>query len=135
MSEQLPAAGSSAPPRATLPEHVRLALNVRPEHAPILAEACGVFGINPDPELQPRELAGHRIEGSAEEFVLPYASIVTCGGLKLRYPMDERTEHWLRYNVFKAFRKDKRTGEITELPLPRDLRLPSHHKTGIVPAQ
>ncbi len=111
------------------------ALGLAPLYEPILAEACRVFGINPDPELRPRELLNARGYGDPDQFESPSVVLVTGGGLKLRFPFegDAPTEHTLRYNVCGAFRRDKRTGAITELPLPRDLRLPPHHRTGIPP--
>ena len=105
--------------------------------AALLAEACRVFGINPDPELRPLELAAHKFYGSAELLEPMSVSLVTAGGLKIRYPIDAATEYRLRYNVFKAH-KTVRNGwseQHVELPLPADLRLPRVHLTGQVPAQ
>ncbi len=111
------------------------AFKVSSGFAPVLAEACRVFGINPDPDHRPRELLAARGYGDADQFEPLSVVIVTGGGLKLRYPFegDQQTEHTLRFGVFGAFKRDKRTGTITELPLPRDLRLPAHHRTGIPP--
>jgi hypothetical protein len=117
---------------AALPEKVRAALNISSEDAPLVAQACRVFGINPDPELQPRELANFRIYGDAALLEARSVVLVTCGGRKLRYPIDERTEQELRYQVFRAYKKaGKHHDLIEELPLPADLRLPWEARTGI----
>lgn len=111
-------------------------LAISPEDAQLLDEACRAFNVNPDPELQPRELASFRIGGDARSFDPRYVSIVTCGGLKLRYPVDADTERRLRYDVFRSWKKGgKYNDEITELPLPHVLHLPIHHRTGIPPVR
>lgn len=100
----------------------------------ILAEACYVFGLNPDPTLKPRELAQYRFDQGdphAASPVPPYVSLVTAGGLKLRYPIDDDTETRLR-TVYNCFRANPRTGEREALPLPPDLTLPREAVDGVV---
>lgn len=105
---------------------------LRPAQRDLLNEALGTFGINP--AGQPRELLAFRVAGDPDAFEPLVVSLVTAGGRKLTWPLDERTERELRYNVFHAYKADRRTGDVTELPLPDDLRLPDHAKTGIPPA-
>lgn len=106
-----------------------------PTHEDLLREACRVFGINPDPDLVPRELAAWKPYGSADLFEPLSIVLVTAGGRKLRYPIDERTENELRYHCFNAFKVNKTSGVITELPLPANLRLPRAAVTGIPDSQ
>lgn len=100
----------------------------------LLAEACYVFGINPDPTLKPRELAAYRFDKGDPDAVTPipaYVSMVTSGGLKVRYPIDDDTEMRLR-TVYNCFRANPKTGEKEELPLPPDLTLPRAAVDGVV---
>ncbi len=128
---------ASAPALDERVEAACRALNVALTYAPVLAEACKVFGINPDPELQPRELLAARGYGDAAQFEAPAVVIVTAGGLKIRWPLDADTEHRLRFDTFHAWRKVRVPGtreeRIEELPLPKDLRLPAPARTGIPP--
>lgn len=99
----------------------------------LLAEACFVFGINPDPRTKPLELAGHRFDAGDPDGTNPtpaYVSIVTAGGRKLRYPIDSDTETILR-DVFMAYTIDKATGERKLVPLPPDMTLPREAVTGL----
>ncbi|MGE0444835.1 MAG: hypothetical protein AB7P99_06360 [Vicinamibacterales bacterium] len=95
----------------------------------LLAEACELYGINPDAEAG--ELAGWRYypgnprAGEAERVV-----IVTHGGRKLAHPMDEATERVLR-DVFGLVVSD-REGNVLLLPLPDDTALPAEARDGIV---
>jgi hypothetical protein len=107
--------------------------HISPEERRLLAEACYVFGINPDPTLKPRELASYRYDAGDPNAATPvpaYVSIGTSGGLKIRYPMDEDTETRLRI-VYNAFRVNK-AGEREVLPLPADLTLPRSNVDGLV---
>jgi hypothetical protein len=106
---------------------------ISPEERRLLAEACYVFGIDPDPTLKPRELASYRYDAGDPNAATPipaYVSLGTSGGLKIRYPMDEDTETRLRV-VYNAFRVNK-AGEREVLPLPADLTLPRSNVDGIV---
>jgi hypothetical protein len=117
-----------------LPAPIRQRLKVRDElEAELLAEACFVFGINPDPSLRPIELAKHRFDPgdpTGASPVAPSVTLVTAGGLKIRYPVDEDTETRLR-NVYHAFKVGK-DGERQVLPLPADLTLPRENVDGVV---
>lgn len=120
------------------PVSTRIAKDVRralPEHERrLLAEACYVFGINPDPTLKPRELAAWRYDQGDPDAATPvpaYVSMVTSGGLKIRYPLDEDSEIRLR-TVYNCFRVNRKTGEREVLPLPPDLTLPREAVDGIV---
>lgn len=100
----------------------------------LLAEACYVFGINPDPTLKPRELAAYRYSPGEPNAATPIpasVTIVTAGGLKVRYPIDEDSESRLRM-VYNCFKVDARTGERQVLPLPPDLTLPRSNVDGVV---
>jgi hypothetical protein len=102
-----------------------------PTHRLILAEACGIFGINPDPDAKPRELLSVRALGNPRYFEEPAVRFVTAGGKKLRWPIDADTERTLRHEIFGAIKK--RGDVVIELPLPTDLTLPDPARTGIVP--
>ncbi len=102
--------------------------------AQLLAEACYVFGIDPNPKLKPLELAKWRfIAGDPDGLPpLPAAvSLVTSGGTKIQYPIDDDTEYRLRV-IYNAFVIDKSTNEKKILPLPQDLTLPRQYVDGIV---
>jgi len=108
--------------------------NVFPTHRPILADGCNAFDINPDTGAVPPELMNVKAYGNRDYYDEPRVVLVTPGGLKLTWPMDAATEHTLRYQVFRAFKADRRSGIIEqELPLPTDLALPRVHVTGIPP--
>jgi HAMP domain-containing protein len=120
-----------------LPERVRIALKLQPAQVELIAEACYVFGINPDPALKPRELAAHRIDQGEPDGTPPVPAsvvLVTAGGLKIRYPIDDDTDTRLHI-VYNAFRVNKDTGDREMLPLPGDLTLPRENVDGIVRAQ
>lgn len=105
-------------------------------HVERFIDACTTFGINPDKMARPRELAAVRTGGDPRFLEEEYVVLVTCGGRKIRWPMDAATEERLRY-TFKLFKKvrDQRTGEehLEPLPFPSDLRLPETEKTGRPP--
>lgn len=110
--------------------------------ADILADACDVFGINPDPNCVPRELLNWKhypadIPNGIDEHV----TLVTAGGLKLHWYADgeiredrdpemcRRLRDRLRLFVLEGPNKERR-----DLPFPRDLTLPEEAVTGQVPA-
>jgi len=104
------------------------------EERRLLAEACYVFGINPDPTLKPREVLSYRFDAgdpNGATPIPPYVSIVTGGGVKIRYPIDDDTEIRLR-QVYNCFTVDKKSGERLVLPLPPDLTLPREAADGVV---
>jgi hypothetical protein len=103
-------------------------------HQAVLLEACRIFGINPDVEAQPLELAGWRGVGSVDLLEPLAVVLVTAGGLKLRWPLDAESEDRLR-RVFNRFKIDKQTGHVTPLPLPEDLTLPAPARNGLVMPQ
>lgn len=107
---------------------------VDPVKRRLLAEACLIFGIDPDPRKKPLELAGFRFDAGEPDGPNPVpasVSVVTSGGLKIRYPMDSDTETRLRL-AFGAFVVEKGSGERKELPLPDDLTLPRSNVDGVV---
>lgn len=105
-------------------------------HLPTLAAACRKFGIDPDPDLQPVQLAAVKHYGNPKYFEEPSIRLVTAGGCKLKWPLDPDSEWKLRHQVFHAYRRDRRTGEIVaELPLPDDLTLPVTVRTGFAVRQ
>jgi hypothetical protein len=108
-----------------VPEKVATALKItRPEQVALLAELCYTFGLNPNPALKPREVIAHKFDAGDENAtppVPPSVTVVTGGGLKIRYPFDDDTENRLRI-VFNAY--TVRNGERVTLPLPADLTLP-----------
>jgi hypothetical protein len=117
-----------------LPARVQAALKLKPDFAQLLAEACYVFGINPDPALKPRELAAYRVDPGDPDGVpaVPVSVVlVTAGGLKVRYPIDDDTENRLRL-VYGAYKVNRATGEREVLPLPEDLTLPRANVDGVV---
>jgi len=111
-----------------------LGIGGRTEAIRLLAEACYVFGIDPNPKLKPRELLSHRFDAGEPDgvpVIPPSVIMVTAGGLKIRYPVDVDTEHRLRI-VYNAYRVNGKTGEKEVLPLPPDLTLPREHVDGKV---
>jgi hypothetical protein len=119
--------------------------------APLLLEACNVFGIDPDQTLPIFNPARHRPTAStrfrellAQKFnpgdrnagVEPSITLVTAGGVKIGYfadgTVDPDTETRLR-QIFKAYHRDKKTGEVTPRPLPDDLTLPATAVLGFAP--
>jgi len=105
-----------------------------PVHAELLAEACYVFGINPDPRVKPRELLAHRFDQgdpNGTPAIPAGVSIVTGGGVKIRYPIDNETEERLRV-VYNCYREDPKTHTRVVLPLPENLTLPREQVDGIV---
>lgn len=114
---------------STLPEDLR-----RQPGAALLAEACLLYGLNPEAEAN--ELAGWRYYQGNPRGVTPLdrmdrVVIVTHGGLKLAHPMDARTQRTLE-GVFGLLSTDKQTGQVAALPLPDDITLPAEAKDGIV---
>lgn len=106
--------------------------SLKPEERDLLAEACYVFGINPDPTLKPRELAAYRYDEGDPNGATPipaHVSIVTSGGLKIRYPLDEDSVLRLQ-NVYNCYKVNK-AGEREVLPLPPDMTLPREQVDGI----
>lgn len=115
-----------------LPDRVVAALGLAPAFVPLMAEACCAFGIDPNPSKKPRQLLAFRVITGDPDAVPPEApavSLVTGGGKKLRYPMDDTTEHVVR-EIFGAF--VVRGGKKEELPLPADLALPLEALDGVV---
>lgn len=106
----------------------------------LLMDACERFGVNPEADARPRELAswrfypGDRLEGRPAAVV-----IVTQGGLKLKHwadpnqPMDQDTEDKLR-TIFRAFTISP-TKEVIPTALPSSLVLPVEAVTGQVLAK
>lgn len=118
---------------ATLPARVIAALRINERFAGLLAEACYVFGIDPNPALKPRELMAFRVDEGEPDGVPPVPPsvvLVTAGGLKLRYPLDDDSENRLRV-VYNAYKVDK-DGNRVVLPLPQDLTLPRESIDGVV---
>ena len=108
--------------------------DLAPTHRPILADACIAFDVSPDPGAIPVELLSVSGYGSRDYYDEPRVVLVTAGGRKLTWPIDQGTEYLLRYVVFHAYRTDRRSGTIDqELPLPADLALPRPQVTGIAP--
>lgn len=101
---------------------------LHPIYRPVLAEACRVFSLNPDPQARPRELLACRGDGLPEAYEPLSVVLVTGGGLKLRWPLDAESEQRLRYQVFHAWRvvpvPRSREQRLEERPLPADLTLP-----------
>lgn len=103
----------------------------------LLMDACERFGVNPEVDARPQELAawrfypGDRLEGRPDAVV-----IVTHGGVKLKHfadpnhPMDPDTEDKLRA-IFKAFTINAMK-EVIPTALPVSLVLPSAAVTGQV---
>lgn len=115
-----------------LPARLVEALRLPADFVPLFAEACYVFGLDPNPSKKPRQLLSHRLLQGDPDAVPPEVqavSLVTGGGRKLRYPIDEDTERMLR-EIFQAFRV--RGGKREELPLPADLALPLEALDGVV---
>lgn len=115
-----------------LPAKVLALLKLPTRWIPLFAEACLVYGLDPNPSKKPRQLLAHRLIDGDPDAVPPEApaiSLVTGGGKKLRYPIDGDTERALR-ELFGAF--VVRGGKREELPLPADLALPLEALDGIV---
>lgn len=119
-----------------MPPKVRTALGLdgNDAAAQLLAEACFVFGIDPNPKLKPKELMSFRYDQGEPDGappIPPTVTLVTCGGLKVKFPIDADSEHKLRI-VYNAYRVDAKTGEKVVLPLPPDLTLPREYVDGLV---
>lgn len=144
-SDDEPPVAENAEPtlvQKVLPEEIQDALRrdlppapvLNPTHAELLAEACYVFGVNPDPRVKPRELAAHRFDPGEPNGTPPIpASVifVTGGGVKIRYPIDDQTEERLRV-IYNCYREDPKTHTRVALPLPQTLTLPHEQVDGIV---
>jgi len=102
------------------------------EAAVLFAEACEVYGINPDPDA--REIISEAVFYPGDRLAVPptpdRVQFVTAGGLKVSQPMTEPFEEQLR-RWLKAFRMNKLTGELEPVDLPDDLTLPREAVTGI----
>lgn len=102
------------------------------ELAVLYAEACEVYGVNPDPAG--REVISEIVPTAGDEFAHPpiprRVRFVTAGGLKIVHPMDQLFEEQLR-TWLKAFRMNRQTGEREATELPADLTLPREAVTGI----
>lgn len=120
---------------AILAEHVS-ALVPESMRAPgweLLGQACLTFGINPDveaAELIKWELIPGPIVNRVK--TLDRVKVITAGGWKGYYPINEETEHALAL-VFNLYAVDKATGQTFRRSLPVDLTLPRHIVTGVSP--
>lgn len=121
--------------RSRVPASILAALDVADpdgEAAVLFAEACEVYGINPDPDA--REVISEVVYYPGDLLAVPptpdRVSFVTAGGLKVSQPMTELFEEQLR-RWLKAFRMNKATGELEPTDLPDDLTLPREAVTGI----
>jgi hypothetical protein len=121
----------------------------------LLLEACEKYGVDPTRKQRPKELAAWAFYPANEEDDVPIPDsvvIVTFGGVKIRHfadpdyvarfatekAMDPETEERLRH-VFNAFRTEtygayggSRVERTVPVPLPADLTLSDHHRTGVV---
>lgn len=107
--------------------------------AVLFAEACIVYGIDPDPAKRPIEIlhdqAAPRFRFYAGDSTLTPPTpdrvrFVTGGGVKVCHPIDEDFDRVLR-RWFRTTTIDPRTKEPVEGPLPEDLTLPREAVTGI----
>jgi hypothetical protein len=103
----------------------------------LLLVACELFGVNPNRDASPLELAGWRYYPADRRERIPAAvAIVTCGGRKLKifedpdYPMDQDTDEVLA-GIFNAFTVNPQTKLRERKELPDDLTLPRAAVTGI----
>ena len=116
--------------------------NSSPNAISLMLEGCDIYGIDPRVHVQPVELLAWRFYAGGDEpgRVRPDAVIlVTGGGLKLKHwddpdePLDPDTLDKLR-RTHACYAVDEKTGKVTVLPLPADLRLPSVALTGVSPS-
>lgn len=102
------------------------------EAAVLYAEACEVYGVNPDPEA--REVISEVVYYPGDRLAVPptpdRVQFVTAGGLKISQPMTELFEEQLR-RWLRAYRLNKTTGDLEPTDLPDDLTLPREAVTGI----
>lgn len=100
--------------------------------AVLFAEACEVYGINPDPAA--REVISEVVYYPGDHLAVPPTPdrvvFVTAGGLKVSQPMTDAFEEQLR-RWLKAYRMNRATGELEPTDLPADLTLPREAVTGI----
>lgn len=104
----------------------------------LLLDACEVYGINPDPELRPKEILSWRFYHADRREDRPArVVIVTGGGQKVDLfegdadpIMSIDSEEVLR-NVFNAYKIDPVTKLRINSDLPEDLTLPRVAVTGI----
>jgi len=90
--------------RAVPDEFGRLFSSLTPAEGEVLRAACTEFAI------EPREVANHKFYGGESGDPLSVV-IVTSGGAKLRYPIDERTERTRRLAELDR-RENEAKGEI-----------------------
>lgn len=100
----------------------------------LIAEACFVFGIDPNPRREgPRQLLAFRMQEGDRRTWPPVPQQVTMvlgGGKKITYPIDKPTEDELR-RIFNAWEKTT-DGRLVARPLPADLKLPAYVLDGVV---
>lgn len=107
--------------------------NSAPAAIQLLQEACEIYGVNPNPELKPRELLSWRYYPETDREPARVV-IVTAGGQKLGcyedpdFPLDPDTEETLR-NIFGAWTLDGNKNRVPG-PLPDDFTLPRAAVTG-----
>lgn len=109
----------------------------------LFAEACIVYGVNPDPAARPVEIllggASTRFRFyKGDEFLTPptpdRVKFVTAGGVKVCHPIDQDFDAILR-RWFRTAQVNPRTKELEERPLPDELTLPREAVTGVVQKQ
>ncbi len=134
---QAPAKAQPAKPKVIAEAHG----NQSDEAIELLLEACGVFGINPDPDVRPVELLSWRYYREDVRTDTPAkVVVVTAGGQKLAIwedpdvPLEQDTEEILR-NIFGAWRVDPVTKLKVPGEMPDDLTLPRSAVTGISDSQ
>lgn len=103
--------------------------------AVLFAEACYIYGIDPNPAKKPVEILGpwKFYEGDTQLTppVPDRIKVVTAGGTKVVHPMDQDFEDKLRH-VLHAYHIDRKTQQRIDDPLPPDLTLPRELVNGIV---
>ena len=109
----------------------------RESYLRLAAQACITFGVNPDKEAVPPELAAIAGYGDEARYQPEYVVLVTCGGQKLQFPFtesdDDPTTEKLR-RIFKCWKIETGPGRqerTVVLPLPKSLVLPEVARTGI----
>lgn len=136
-----PAPVAPEPPADTAPDPIaRLRAwypHLSDRHLPLLLEACARFGIDPDPDAQPRELTAAKGYGDPRVFDPDRVVIVTAGGQKLCWPLDEATTEKLKkiFGCYVVKTGPNRAEYVEERPLPADLTLAPQLRTGIVPTR
>ncbi len=101
----------------------------------LFAEACYIYGVDPNPEKRPVEILGPWKFYPGDPQMTPPVpdriKFVTAGGTKVVHPMDQDFEDKLR-NVLHAYHIDRATQQRIDDPLPPDLTLSKELVNGIV---